>query len=179
LTDHHADAALSGGSGLSSDLTGAFSVQASLSGVAAVVSSIQVYLGYAAPVVYPSPARVCYSGKMILNQVDLFLADGKTRAQDVQTTDLLLRVYVDDSPLGWTLVSGVGVPDVRVAAGRVYWTEFSTGFYSIRFFPNALGVWRILLTFPAHDQAVSLSYSVVPQVRNDLGSGMRASFIRR
>jgi hypothetical protein len=116
---------------------------------------------------------------MILNQVDLFLADGKTRAQDVQTTDLLLRVYVDDSPLGWTLVSGVGVPDVRVAAGRVYWTEFSTGFYSIRFFPNALGVWRILLTFPAHDQAVSLSYSVVPQVRNDLGSGMRASFIRR
>jgi hypothetical protein len=179
LADLDVDAVLEGGSGLGSDLTGSFQAQATLSGVAGVVAHLQVVIGFAAPVLYQAPARVCPSGRMVLDQVDLFLDDGITRAQDVIPADLQLRVYLNGAQLDWPLVTGVGIPDVRVTAGKVYWTEFSTGFYSIRFFPNVVGTWRVLLTYPVHDQAVSLSYAVAPQVRNDYGTGMLASFIRR
>lgn len=172
-------ASLGGDSDLSPDLIASFQVRTALSGDAGVTSSLQVNPGYAAPVLYQAPARACSSGKLVLDQVDLFLGDGITRAQDVVPTDLQLRVYLNGEQLNWPLVTGVGIPDVRVTAGKVYWTEFSTGFYSIRFFPNAVGTWRVLLTYPAHNQAVSLSYAVAPQVRNDYGTGMRATFIRR
>jgi hypothetical protein len=91
----------------------------------------------------------------------------------------VLRIYAGATQLAWPLVTGVGVQDIHVAAGRVYWTEFSTGFYNIRFFPNMVGLWRVLLTYPAFDQAISLTYEVVPQVGVPGGLGLRSSFVRR
>lgn len=167
----------------SSDLTAAakvvFQMQAALAGGSGFTSFLNVVTGPVAPVRYSVPSRRVDSSKLVFDQVDLFLIDGKTRAQDVTPADLALRIYLNGTQLNWPLVSGAGVPDVRVAAGKVYWTEFSTGFYSIRFFPNAVGEWRVLLTYPAFDQAVSLGYDVVPQAGLPGGLGLRSSFVRR
>lgn len=173
------DADLSGDSTLSAEGILTQSADAGIAGSSTVGADLTVDTGYAAPVRYNPPPRTVPAGRMILDQVDLFLADGKTRSQGVTEANLQLRIYVGATQLSWPIVSGVGVADVQVAAGKVYWTEFSTGFYNIRWFPNMTGPWRVLLTYPAYDQAISLTYEVVPQVNAPGGLGLRASFIRR
>lgn len=148
-------------------------------GASSLASDLTVIQGYPAPVRYVPPCRTVASGRMILDQVDLFLGDGKTRAQGVRISDLQLRVFLNGAQVDWPLVSGSGVQDPRVTAGKVYWTEFSSGFYNLRFFPNQLGNWRVIITYPTHDQASSFTYDVVQQVSPPPGSGMRTSFIRR
>lgn len=173
------DADLSGDSTLTANGLLQAKAVAGIAGSSTVGASLTVVTGYAAPVRYNPPPRSVPTGRMVLDQVDLFEVDGKTRSQGVVEANLLLRIYVGATQLSWPLVSGVGVSDVQVAAGRVYWSEFSTGFYNIRFFPNMLGLWRVLLTYPAFDQATSLTYDVVPQGGVPGGLGLRASFIRR
>ena len=173
------DADLSSGSTLTADGQIQAKASAGIAGSSTVGATLTVVTGFAAPVRYSPPSRTVQAGRMVLDQVDLFLADGKTRSQGVLPSNLLLRVFTGATALAWPLVSGVGVQDVQVAAGKVYWTEFSTGFYNIRFFPNMVGSWRVLLTYPAFDQAVSLSYEVVPQAGVPGGLGLRSSFVRR
>jgi hypothetical protein len=173
------DANLSGDSTLTAEGLLQIKAVAGIAGTSTFGSDLTVVTGFAAPVRYNPSPRSVQAGRMVLDQVDLFDADGKTRSQGVTHDNLLLRVYAGATQLSWPLVSGVGVQDVQVAAGRVYWTELSTGFYHIRFFPNMVGPWRVLLTYPAFDQATSLSYDVVPQAGVPGGLGLRASFIRR
>lgn len=173
-----ADAALVGSSTFGATSTVAWAADSELINTSTLTATINVVTGYAAPVAHIPPARSVLPGKMILDQVDLFLGDGVTRAQDVVIANLELRVYVGSSQLDWTLLSGVGIPDVQVTAGKVYWTEFSAGFYNIRFFPNLVGLWRVVLTYPTHDQAVSYVYDVSPASAAP-GVGIRASFVRR
>ena len=173
-----ADAALVGGSSFGASATVGWSAGASLAGSAGLSAVVNIVTGYAAPVNYLPPARSVVPGKVVFDQVDWFLGDGKTRAQDVTISDLELRVYVGGSQLNWSLISGSGIPDVRVTSGKVYWTEFSAGFYSVRFFPNLVGLWRIVLTYPTHNQAISLTYDVAPAVSSP-GVGVRASFSKR
>jgi hypothetical protein len=165
----------------SADLTAVptmvLSPSAILIGDASVTSALNVFVGPVTALRYGVPSRRAEASKVVFDQLDLFLADGKTRAQDVPVSALYLRVYVNGTQADWPLVSGAGVTDVQIAAGKVYWTEFSTGFYSVRFFPNQIGIWRVILTYPIYDQAVSLSYDVVPQVGFPGGLGLRSSFI--
>lgn len=156
-----------------------YAARASLTGGSTFTSFLNVVTGPVAPVRYNVPSRIVQAGKLVFDQVDLFLVDGKTRAQDVPPSALALRVFKDGKQLDWPLISGVGVNDVQTVSGKVYWTEFSAGFYSIRFFPNALGEWRILLTYPAFDQAVSLGYDVTPPLGVSGSLGLHSSFMRR
>lgn len=155
-----------------------YAAAAALGGASTFSSALTVVTGFAAPVRYVPSARTVQSGRMVLEQVDFFLGDGITRAQGITTANLQLRVYLNGSQLSWALVTGVGIPDVRVSAGRIYWTEFSAGFYNVRFFPNVLGLWRLILTYPTHNQAVSLTYDVVPQTPLNSSVGLRTSFFR-
>lgn len=173
------DADLSSGSTLTADGQVQLKATAGIAGSATMGANLTVVTGFAAPVRHSPPLRVVQSGRPVLDQVDLFLVDGKTRSQDVLPGNLVLRIYAGANQLSWALVSGVGIPDIQVTAGKVYWTEFSTGFYNVRFFPNMVGPWRLILTYPAFDQAVSLSYDVVPQAGAPGVLGLRSSFIRR
>ena len=170
---------LGGDSSIDVDGVVSYTLSSTLLGESLTTSSLTLVIGYPAPVRYSPPSKIVFSSRLILDQVDLFLEDGKTRSQDVKIADLQLKLFLGNTQVDWPLISGVGIPDVRVTSGKVYWAELSSGFYSIRMFPNMLGSWRVLLTYPAQDQAVSLSYEVVPQAFSPLGSGMNASFIRR
>lgn len=128
---------------------------------------------------YMPPARDVPAGRMVLEQVDLFIGDNETRSTGVVPADLQLVTHAGPNVLAWTLGSGVGIPDVRVAAGKVYWTEFSPGYYNIRFFPNVVGLWRVILTYPAFNQARSFTYNVVAPGAGTPGIGFKASFVKR
>lgn len=173
-----ARANLNGSSSLGARLV--YNVSANLAGSSTLSASATVELGgYEAPIHYQGPTRVVPAGKMILENVDLFLGDGRTRVVEVPVSDLQLKVFSNSDEVSWPLVSGVGVNDVRVTAGKVYWTEIADGFYNIRFFPSVLGLWRLILTYRAYDQAVSFSYDVVPKVPVNPSTGIRTSFFKR
>jgi hypothetical protein len=179
VTDHAVDADLSGDSSFTAEGLLQAKAAAGIAGSSTVGANLTVVTGFAAPLRHSPPLRVVQSGRPVLDQVDLFLADGKTRSQGVLVGNLVLRIYAGATQLAWSLVSGVGIPDIQITAGKVYWTEFSTGFYNVRFFPNMVGPWRLIFTYPAFDQAVSLSYDVVPQTGVPGALGLRSSFIRR
>ena len=154
-------------------------VSTTLSGSSTFLITPTVGLGVQSPIRYQPSSRVVSVSRLVLDQIDLFRIDGKTRAQDVTVGDLNLKLFFNGSQVEWPLVSGAAVQDLQVTAGQVYWTEFLTGFYTIRFFPNVIGSWRILLTYSAYDQAVSLSYDVTLPSFVPVSSGINASFIRR
>jgi hypothetical protein len=150
-----------------------------LNGFSNLVSNPTVNLGVQSPIRYQPAPRLVNASKLVTDQVDLFRIDGKTRSQGVSIGDLNLKLFFNGSQIRWPLVSGTTVQDPQITAGQVYWTEFLTGFYTIRFFPTVVGLWRILLTYPAYDQAVSLSYDVSLPAFVPVSSGIRTSFVNK
>jgi hypothetical protein len=166
----------------SSSLVGGLkaALESSLAGNSSLVAAATLEVGgYAAPIRYQPPSRIVTSGRLILESVDLFTGDGKTRVTEIPVTDLQLKIFCNNDLVSWPLVSGSGIPDVRITAGKVYWTEGADGFYSVRFYPSVIGMWRVLLTYQAYDQAISLTYDVVPKVSMNPSTGIRTSFIRK
>jgi hypothetical protein len=157
-----------------------YNIAANLVGSSTLSAAATISLGgYSAPIRYQDPTRVATSGKVILENVDLFLGDGKTRVVGVSITDLQLRLFCNSDEISWPLASGMGLNDIRITAGKVYWTEISRGFYTLRFFPSVLGSWRLILTYRAYNQAVSFTYDVVPKVSTNSTTGVRTSFFKR
>lgn len=180
LAAHWVESAnLQGSSSLSAQAAVKLTARSTLLGLSTLASSITVDLGIQSPIRYQPGSRRVDAGKLVLEQVDLFLANGKTRAQNIVIGDLNLKLFFNNSQIEWPLVSGANVQDLQVTAGQIYWTEFLTGFYTIRFFPNVVGSWRILLTYPAYDQAVSLSYDVVQPMAQPMSLGLHTSFVRK
>ena len=169
---------LGGSSSFSAHARVKYDVRARFDGSSGLIADPTVSLGVQSPIRYQPPSRTVNVSKLVLDQVDLFRPDGKTRAQGVVVGNLNLKLFFNNSQVDWPLVSGASVQDLQVTAGQVYWTEFLTGFYTIRFFPNVIGSWRVLLTYPLYDQAVSLSYDVALPTFVPVSSGIRASFIK-
>lgn len=155
-----------------------YTARTTFEGYSGLVATPTVSLGVQSPIRYQPAPRTVNVSRLVLDQVDLFMPDGHTRSQGVTVGDLNLKIFFNGSQIEWPLVSGTGIQDLQVTAGRVYWTEFLTGFFTLRFFPNVVGVWRILLTYPVYDQAVSLSYDVAQPTSVSISSGIRASFIK-
>ena len=72
-----------------------------------------------------------------------------------------------------------GGVEVHPASGKIYWTEVtgSPGIYNVRWRPNALGYWRLLISYAAGTQIMGQDYDIVSQVPL-AESGLRASFTR-
>jgi hypothetical protein len=153
-------------------------VTALIEGVSALISTLSVVVGFPAFIRSQSDTRTVVAGQPIFQQVDLFLPDGITRAQGVSPLQLLSKLHFNTTDTAWPIVSGVGVKDLQVAAGRVYWEEFSAGYYSLRFFPNQVGIWRLIVTWPGGNQAVSQTYDVVAKPAFPGALGLRASFVK-
>jgi len=171
-------ATLSGGSSTTIRAGVKYTARSQFVGSSGLVSTPTVSLGVQSPIRYQPASRIVSVSKLVFDQVDLFRPDGKTRAQGVLVGDLNLKLFFKGTRIEWPLISGTNVQDLQVTAGQVYWTEFETGFYNLRFYPNVIGAWRILLTYPVYDQAVSLSYDVAQPTFVPISSGIRASFFK-
>jgi len=122
--------------------------------------------------------RLVFNNLVVYDQADFFGLDGYSRVSDLTTSQLVLQVYYDNIPQTWLLVSGTDVTEGQVASGNVYLDNLSGGSYGVRWRPNAIGYWRILLIYPDGSQILAQDYDVesgtgvVPP-----GGGLKVSFV--
>jgi len=122
--------------------------------------------------------RTVQAGLVVFEQVDLYLPDNTTRATGVVPANLQAKLHVGSIDTSWPLVSGVGVQDIQVSAGKVYWEEFEAGYYSLRFFPNKVGTWRLLLTWTSQSKSFSFTYDAVAKPAFPGALGLKATFVK-
>lgn len=120
--------------------------------------------------------RLVYTNQVVYDQADFFQVDGFTRVPGVTPGQLSLALYFNNSAQPWTLVSGTGIQDVNIASGKVYWQQIPSGPYGIRFRPNAVGYWRLIITYSAGFQIVAQDYDVNAGTGVPIEGGLRASF---
>lgn len=123
--------------------------------------------------------RLVVNNQVVFDQADFFQPDGFTRVTGLTPPQLVGQLFLQNVLQPWPLVPGVGVTDAQVASGKVYWTEVpgSPGIYNVRWRPNALGYWRLLITYPVGTQIMAQDYDVtvagVP-----VETGLKASFVK-
>lgn len=124
--------------------------------------------------------RIIPINQAVLDQADFFQSNGFTRIVGLTPAQLLGQLFYNNAVQPWPLISGTGIADAQVASGRVYFNEVpgSPGFYNVRFRPNALGYWRLLLTYTTGTQTVGQDYDVV-QNAPAVAQGLNASFIKQ
>lgn len=123
--------------------------------------------------------RLVTQNQVVYDQVDFFQSDGFTRVTGLTFSGVVLNVFFENVAQPWPLVNGLGVMDAQVASGQVYFNEVpgSPGFYNVRWRPNALGFWRLLITYVPGQQIEAQDYDVV-QSLPVVESGLSASFIK-
>ncbi len=105
------------------------------------------------------------SSSVAYAQPDFFLAG--SRLTGIVPNDLTPSVFANDVLLAWPLEDGSEVPDSAIQAGTVYFNEISSrpGFYSLRFWVDRVGYWRIVLLHQtAGEASVDVSSSTPVQV---------------
>jgi hypothetical protein len=113
------------------------------------------------------------------DQADFFQSDGFTRVTGLTVSQLTMALFFDNQPQPWQFVTGAGVTDTQITSGYVYWLEVpgAPGYYSVRFRPNAIGYWRLLITYPVGTQIQGQDYDVVPPSPT-VDQGLKASFLK-
>ena len=123
--------------------------------------------------------RQVYNNQVVLDQADIYLDDGFTRHTGITVSALTIDLFYQNLRQGWTPVSGLGVLDTQVSAGKIYWEEIAAapGFYSVRFRPNGVGYWRLVLTYPSGFQVLAQDYDVTSQPLT-VDAGLQATFVK-
>ncbi len=119
------------------------------------------------------------SGSLVRSQADLFFPAGSTnRVDGVDVSSLTLKVFANNAPLAWALVDGTSVQDSAISSGSVYFSEISgsPGYYSVRFFPDRVGFWRLVLRSASLGAEVALEFDVTTPVPQ--AGGLNASFTK-
>jgi hypothetical protein len=119
--------------------------------------------------------RLVYSNQVVYDQADYFQSDGFTRVTGLVPAQVVSQIYYNNDLLPWSLVSGVSVADSQVVSGRVYFQAISGGPYSVRFRPNAVGFWRLLLTYPVGTQILAQSFDVQSGTGVPVPTGLKAT----
>jgi hypothetical protein len=108
--------------------------------------------------------RLVYANQTVVDQTDFFQPDGFTRVTGLTPAALVCQLFFDNQLQPWQLVTGLNLTDTQIASGSVYWVEVpgSPGIYSVRFRPNAVGYWRLLISYPAGKQISGQDYDIHP-----------------
>lgn len=121
--------------------------------------------------------RLVRNNETVRDQSDFFQSDGFTRVTGLTVGQIQGALFYNNTPQPWALTDGTGVTDTQIAAGKVYWNEVggAPGYYSVRFMPNAVGYWRLLLTYSAGQQIEAQDYDVIDQSPM-VEQGLKSSF---
>lgn len=119
--------------------------------------------------------RLVQVNQVIFDQADIFQSDQFNRVTGLQTTDVTMTLFLNNTVVSWALVDGTSVLDTQVVSGSVYWNQLTNGSYGLRFFPNSLGHWNLNITFPGTSQIVGISFDVV-NLPLAVESGLTAGF---
>lgn len=110
-------------------------------------------------------SRIIPAGSIAYGQVDIYLpGPGFNRAVGLDASSAVLKAFINNAQLTWTLLNGVSIPDSSITSGSIYFNEIlgSPGFYSVRFFPDRTGYWRVLLRFQSIPAEIPLEFQVAP-----------------
>jgi len=122
--------------------------------------------------------RLVYNNVVVYDQADFFQLDGYTRVPGLTPDQLGCEVYYNNTRQTWALISGSGIVETQVASGHVYWDTLGSGSYGIRWRPNAVGYWRILITYAHGCQILGQDYDVNAGTGvMSPGGGLKASFV--
>lgn len=122
------------------------------------------------------------AGSIIYAQPDMYVpATSKVRQAGIQSSSLQVVTFVNNARQAWSLMDGTLVQDADVSAGKVYFNEVvgSSGFYSVRFFPDRVGFWRVILQHQGLQLEWVMEYDVLPAgAFSPSGGGLIASFVK-
>lgn len=123
--------------------------------------------------------RLVIANQTVVDQADFFQSDGFTRVTGLTVTNLVCQIFFDNQLQPWPFISGAGLTDTQIASGNVYWLEVpgSPGIYSVRFRPNQIGFWRLLITYTAGQQIMGQDYDVTAAPPT-VDQGLKASFLK-
>jgi len=121
--------------------------------------------------------RLVYSNQVVYDQADFFQLDGYTRVPGLTILQVQSELYYNNVLQPWTLVTGLNVTDPQVVAGKIYWLPILNGPYGVRFRPNAVGYWRLLITYAVGTQRLAQDYDVNAGTGIVSPSGLKASFV--
>lgn len=123
--------------------------------------------------------RLVRSNEVVLDQADYFQSDGFTRVTGLTTANLQCTIFFNNALMPWVFVTGASVSDGQVASGKVYFLEVpgSPGIYNVRFRPNAVGYWRLLITYTVGQQIMAQDYDVTGGP-SSMDVGLQSSFIK-
>ncbi len=123
--------------------------------------------------------RLVYANQTVVDQADFFQSDGFTRVTGLTVNNLVCQIFFDNQLQPWPFVTGANLNDTQIASGNVYWLEIpgNPGFYSVRFRPNAIGYWRLLITSTAGQQSLGQDYDV-SSAPPSVDQGLKASFLK-
>lgn len=113
---------------------------------------------------------------LIRDQIDLY-SSGITRQTGVVVSAMSAKLFWNNSLMAWPVQAGAAVQDASISAGAIYFHEISgsPGFYAIRFFPDRVGYWRLVLTCSSPSAEIVREYDVVNPSSSSSG-GLVASF---
>lgn len=122
-------------------------------------------------------SRQGFSGAVCHSQIDIYAPDGVFRQPGVGVSSVSFKVFYNNSLVAWDPVDGTNTPDSSISSGKVYFNEVSgsPGYYSLRFYPNASGYWRIVAFVGMLNREVAVDFDIAkPSVVST--SGIVASF---
>jgi hypothetical protein len=125
--------------------------------------------------------RLVAPNQVVFDQADFFQSDGYTRVLGLTVSQVAIQVYLNNVLQGWTLVDGSAVTEAQIVSGKVYFSPISGGPYSVRWRPNAIGYWRLILTYPAGSQILAQDYDVSTSTGTSgpsSSTGLQTSFIK-
>jgi len=124
--------------------------------------------------------RQVYVNQTVLDQADYFQVDGFTRVVGLTFGQIVGELFFNNAPQAWVVVDGSSVTDAQVVSGRVYFHEIGTqpGHYSVRFRPNAVGFWRLLMTYTVGQQIAAQDFDVLASQSTPTDQGLKATFTK-
>lgn len=126
--------------------------------------------------------RIVSAGSLVRDQLDVYNPpDSFTRSTGTQPTGISVKLFVNNAPVSWPVQDGSGVADSSIGAGTVYFNEIpgSPGFYSIRFFTDRPGFWRLVILIAATSAESVKEYDVIPAQQGSTSGGLNATFVRQ
>lgn len=109
--------------------------------------------------------RLLPSAKVVRDQIDIYSPSNTgNRLSNVMVGSLTVKVFFENQDQGWDLLDGTNIQDSSISSGHVYFNQISgaDGYYSIRFFPDRVGFWRVVFYHSATQTDIPLGYDVVP-----------------
>ena len=114
-------------------------------------------------------SRLVQVGAVLKAQLDFYASPGSaTRVTGLTNANISVVLFKNNSVTSWPVLDGSLVLDSAISAGSIYFNEISgaPGYYSVRFFPDSTGFWRLSSVYSDVDQVLEFdltsSQSLVP-----------------